>query len=111
MADSAIVKAVQDYLVAVRQAGLHARRAVLFGSHARGDANADSDIDVLVISPEFDGAYDRAWVDMLWTLRAITDNRIEPLAVGERQWQEDDASMIIEVARREGEDILWPAGV
>ena len=48
MADSAIVKAVQDYLVAVRQAGLHARRAVLFGSHARGDANADSDIDVLV---------------------------------------------------------------
>lgn len=111
MAEPAIVKAVQGYLAAVSRAGLQARRAVLFGSYARGDAHADSDIDVLVIAPEFDGAYDRAWVDMLWTLRATTDNRIEPLAVGERQWQEDDASMIIEVARREGEDILLPVGV
>jgi hypothetical protein len=108
--DSAIVKAVQDYLAAVRRTGLQARRAVLFGSHARGDAHADSDIDVLVIAPEFDGSYDRAWVDTLWTLRATTDDRIEPLPVGERQWQEDEASMIIEVARREGEDILLPAG-
>jgi hypothetical protein len=29
--------------------------------------------------------------------------------VGERQWQEDDASMIIEMARREGQSILLPA--
>ena len=111
MADSAIVKAVQDYLAALRRTGLQARGAVLFGSHARGDAHADSDIDVLVIAPEFDGVYDRAWIDMLWTLRATTDNRIEPLAVGERQWQEDDDSMSIEVARREGEEILLPVGV
>jgi len=109
--DSAIVKAVQDYLAAVHRTGLQTRRAVLFGSYARGDAHADSDIDILVIAPEFDGAYDRAWVDMLWTLRATTDDRIEPLPVGERQWLEDDASMIIEVARREGEDILLRAGI
>ncbi len=109
MADSAIVKAVQDYLAAVRQSGLQARRAILFGSYVRGEADADSDIDVLIIAPEFDGPYDRAWVDMLWTLRATTDDRIEPLPVGERQWQEDDASMIIEIARREGQSILLPA--
>lgn len=108
MADSAIVKAVQDYLVAVRQGGLQARRAILFGSYVRGDAHADSDIDVLIIAPEFDAPYDRTWVDLLWTLRATTDNRIEPLPVGERQWQEDDASMIIEIARREGQSILLP---
>lgn len=105
MAEPEIVKVVQDYLAAVRRSGLQARRAVLFGSFARGDSHVDSDIDVLIIAPEFDVAYDRAWVDMLWTLRNTTDSRIEPLPVGERQWQEDDVSMIIEVARREGEDI------
>ncbi len=106
MAEPEIVKAVQNYLAEVRRSGLQARRAVLFGSFARGDSHVDSDIDVLIIAPEFDAVYDRAWVDMLWTLRMTTDSRIEPLPVGERQWQEDDANMIIEVARREGEDIL-----
>jgi len=80
----------------------------LFGSYARGDAHADSDIDVLIIAPEFDGPYDRARVDLLWTLRIYTDTRIEPLPVGERQWQEDSVSTIIEIARREGQEILLP---
>jgi hypothetical protein len=36
---------------------------------------------------------------------ARTDTRIEPIACGERQWVEDDASAIIEIARREGQRI------
>jgi predicted nucleotidyltransferase len=108
MVDPTVVEAVQHYLTAVRQAGLRARRAVLFGSHARGDAHRDSDIDILVIAPEFDQPYDPERVDLLWTLRASTDSRIEPMPVGERQWQEDNTSMIIEIARREGQDISLP---
>jgi predicted nucleotidyltransferase len=30
----------------------HPLRIILFGSHARGDATADSDIDLLVVLPE-----------------------------------------------------------
>jgi predicted nucleotidyltransferase len=96
---------VQGYLVAVRRRGLRASRAILFGSHARGEAGPDSDIDILVIAPEFDAPYDRSQVDLLWAIRAQTDSRIEPIAVGERQWQEDDASAIVEIARREGQEI------
>jgi hypothetical protein len=62
----------------------------------------------LVIAEEFDGAYDRTLVDLLWELRAKTDSRIEPLAVGERQWREDSGSMILEIARREGQEIAPP---
>ena len=109
MVDPTIVRAVQDYLTAVRRAGLQAQRAVLFGSYARGEADSDSDIDILIVAPEFDEAYSRARVDLLWTLRTTTDSRIEPLPVGERQWQEDGRSMMIEIARREGQDILLPA--
>jgi hypothetical protein len=42
---------------------------------------------------------------MLWRLAAQTDSRIEPIPCGERQWLEDDASAIIEIARREDETI------
>jgi len=42
----------------------------------------------------------------LWRIAARTDSRIEPIPVGERQYQEDDSSAIIEIARREGQMIL-----
>jgi hypothetical protein len=44
-------------------------------------------------------------INLLWRLAARTDNRIEPIPCGERQWLEDDASAIIEIARREGETV------
>jgi hypothetical protein len=33
---------------------------------------------------------------------ARTDSRIEPVPVGQRQYEEDDSSAILEIARREG---------
>ena len=111
MAEESVVRAVLDYLAALRRSGIHANRAILFGSHARGDAGPDSDVDLLVIAPEFDGPYDPAQVDLLWELRAHTDSRIEPIAVGERRWREDVASPVIEIARREGQEIAPTASV
>ena len=108
MVDSTILKAIQNYLNTIRQADLRVSRAILFGSHARGEADQDSDIDILVIAPEFDEPYDKHRVDLLWALRAKADSRIEPIPVGERQWLEDDSSAIIEIARREGEEIFLP---
>jgi hypothetical protein len=56
----------------------------------------------LIIAPEFDEPYERQRTDLLWELRVFTDSRIEPVAVGERQWREDPGSPLIEMARREG---------
>jgi len=106
MAEAATVRAIQGYLSAIRSSGIDARRAILFGSYARGDARPDSDLDILVIAPEFDEPYDPRRIDLLWQLRAHTDSRIEPIGVGERQWREDRSSPIIEIARREGQEIL-----
>ena len=111
MVEPAIVGVIQNYLAAVRRAGIRVSRAILYGSYARGDAQPDSDVDILVIAPEFDDPYSKNRIDLLWTLRAQTDSRIEPIAVGERQWREDDASIIIEMARREGQEISLPAAI
>jgi hypothetical protein len=51
----------------------------------------------------FDGKRKRQDIDLLWRMTVTTDSRIEPIAVGERQWLEDDTSPIVEIARREGE--------
>ena len=105
MVDPSIAEVVVAYLRAVQAAGIHAHRAVVFGSHARGDAGPWSDIDVVVIAPELESPVAGGLVDKLWELRAFTDSRIEPTPCGEREWDRDDSRPILVLARREGVEI------
>ena len=103
MVEESIVKSVRSYLKAVQLRGIAVKFGVIFGSNATGEANENSDIDLIVVSPEFDNDRQREDVDTLWRVAARTDNRVEPIACGEKQWVEDDGSEIIEVARRTGQ--------
>jgi uncharacterized protein len=105
MVDQTIMKSVQDYLKAVQHEGIAVRFGVIFGSYTKGLSNNLSDIDVLVVSPVFDSPRRRKDIDLLWRLAARSDSRIEPVPCGERQWDEDSSSQIVEIARREGERI------
>ena len=105
MAHDAVADVIRRYLRNLAGAGIHASSGVLFGSFARGDASQWSDIDLVVLSPRFDGPFDLGDVETLWIIAGRTDSRIEPIPCGERQWLEDDESVIIEVARREGRRI------
>ena len=105
MVDESTVEVVRHYLRVVRRSGIQLKRGVVFGSHARGEATPDSDIDLIVIAPEFDGARDRKRTAVLWRLRAETDSRIEPIAIGERQWLEEDGDPLLCIARSEGQEI------
>lgn len=111
MVDESIVKSVQNYLQVCRAQGLEVIFGVLFGSQARGAANQWSDIDLVVVSPAFDGVVHEEDVNLLWHMTAYTDNRIEPIPCGERQWLEDSSSAIIEIARREGKQIQVPESI
>ncbi len=102
MADESIVRVVRQYLEALVRQGIPVRFGVLFGSQVRGHPDLWSDIDLLVVSPRFDDERRRDDVNLLWRVAARTDSRIEPVAVGQRQFEEDDRSAIIEIARREG---------
>ncbi|MCC7355395.1 MAG: nucleotidyltransferase domain-containing protein [Anaerolineae bacterium] len=105
MVDESVVNTVRAYLRKLQALGLTVRFGVVFGSQASGEAGPWSDIDLLVVSPRFDAMRDRQDVNTLWHTAARTDSRIEPLPCGERQWQEDDSSAIVEIARREGQRI------
>jgi uncharacterized protein len=102
MVSQAIDVVVRQYLRALAGVGIHSRRAVVFGSHAKGTADEWSDIDLVVIAPELEPPANRPLVDKLWELRATTDSRVEPIACGEQEWETDQSRPILEIARREG---------
>lgn len=103
MVDESVVKVVKQYLQTVEKQGIPIRFGVIYGSYARGTPHQWSDVDLLVVSPRYDGKRTRDDVNMLWRIAGRTDSRIEPIPVGERQYAEDDSSAIIEIARREGQ--------
>lgn len=78
---------------------------VVFGSQVKGTPSEWSDIDLVVVSAQFDQPYTRNDVQQLWRMAARVDSRIEPIAAGVKEFEEDDARAILEVARREGERV------
>lgn len=102
MVTSEVRESVCSYLREAAREGIQISRAVIFGSRVRDECREDSDIDLVVISPQLEPPVSWERVARLWELRARTDVRIEPIACGEHEWQSDDSRMIIEIARREG---------
>jgi len=105
MVNESVVNGVRKYLRALQDQGIVVKFGVIFGSQLTDKSDDWSDIDLLVVSPRFDDRRSRDDINLLWRLAAQTDNRIEPIPCGERQWFDDDASAIIEIARREGEAV------
>ena len=102
MVDPAVMSRVEDYLRNLVDQGIAVSFGVVFGSQAAGGADPRSDIDVVVVSPIFDGQSKRCDVDRLWHVAARTDSRIEPIPCGQQQWHDDTASAVIEIARSVG---------
>ena len=105
MVDESIVEAIKQYLAILPAKGIHARRAVLFGSHAKGTADEWSDIDLIVLAPEFDIDRSHRLRHELWQASGGIDAHIEPIACGEQEWETDDGQPLLEIARREGIEI------
>jgi uncharacterized protein len=53
---------------------------ILFGSHAKGTANEDSDIDVAVVVKKINTDFGD-YAPLLWKLRRQIDSRIEPVLI------------------------------
>lgn len=71
---------IQKFAEALKQQGLKVDKIILFGSQARGDAREDSDIDLLVVSPDFAKMPFHRRFEILGTAIARVREPIEPLA-------------------------------
>ncbi len=105
MVDTTVVQSIRQYLHTLKKYGIFVQYGVLFGSFARNQPHAWSDIDLAVVSEQFDDQPRREDVALLWKVAARIDSRIEPIAVGKRQFENGSDSAIVEIARREGQII------
>ena len=102
MVDPTVISGVRSYMEFLQSEGLEISFSVIFGSQVNGKADKWSDIDLIIVSPQFDDAITREDINHLWRSAASTDDRIEPVPCGERQWEEDDSRAVIEIARLHG---------
>lgn len=101
MVEAKITGSIREYLRILATLGIHSQRAVLYGSYARGQNHSNSDIDLIVIAPEFDGSKSVENVKKLWRATSV-DYRIEPIPCGEKEWETDQKRPILDIARQEG---------
>ncbi len=105
MVTEPITGIVRKYLQQLSQIGVGVAYGVVFGSQVKGITNEWSDIDLVVVSKQYDQLYTRQDVQDLWRVAAKVDSRIEPIQAGEIEFEESDSRAILEIARREGEKI------
>ncbi|MEI6876854.1 MAG: nucleotidyltransferase domain-containing protein [Spirochaetota bacterium] len=77
MATSDILEIASRYKATLERT-IHPLSLILFGSHARGSPNPDSDIDIAVVVTRIEGDY----LDLqasLWKAGREVDDRIEPV--------------------------------
>jgi uncharacterized protein len=105
MARPEVLAIVRRFVAEVESRGIPVSRVILYGSEARGTAGEWSDIDLVIVSPVFDGPDGAVHVDALWESTMATRGHVEPVPCGERRWLEDRESPIVEIARREGVEL------
>ena len=102
-------RALADFSAAVAlQQGERFRRAILFGSHARGTARAESDVDVAIILSDMpDGLIDTtlAMTGLAFDVLLETGFDIQPVPMAEDDFNHPEHHSnpwLVEAIRREG---------
>lgn len=98
MGQKATLKTVERFRKELESFNIQVERIILFGSHAAGTADADSDIDLVVISPSF--AQKSYWerIDILSEAIYKVFAPIEATAFTPEEWR-SGKSLIVDYAR------------
>lgn len=84
------IKTIIDrYLRQLAKQGIHVERVLIFGSHSTGSAREDSDIDLIVISPDWETLNQRERLELLGVaaariLEPIQANGFTPREISQR---------------------------
>jgi len=101
--EDATIEIVKRYIEELEKKEIYISKAILFGSHARGKAKPESDIDVALISDAFSGDRfeDRR---RIVPLRRKIDGRIEPIPFRPEDFE--NGGVLAEEIKRTGIIIL-----
>lgn len=95
------LKVIKKFVKALKREGIAIDHVILYGSHARGNARADSDIDVAVVSKNF--GKDPVEEGMtLFRLAGKIDPRLEPVPISVKTYKKDTWIPLIYEIRDKG---------
>ena len=104
MDKAAVLETISDFEKALRLENIRADKIILFGSYATGHARPDSDIDLVVVSDDFEGKDYWQRIDILSSAVHKVFKPIEAVAMTRRQWQNGE-SMMTRYAKN-GEEVI-----
>ncbi len=105
MAHKKTINIITKYIQFLIENGITINKALLYGSYSKGTENIESDIDIMLISEQFDNYNDRQ-IGKLWRITKTFNYRIEPYIVGLKKFNNDDVSPIIQIVKKDGIEIL-----
>jgi predicted nucleotidyltransferase len=91
-----IAAIITRYCAQLEALGIHVERAILFGSHARDEARDSSDIDVLIVSPDFEPLNTRERLERLGTAAARLWQPVEAIACTPAELARVEAATLLE---------------
>jgi len=105
MDKDAALASIKEFREALEALGVGVSRLILYGSYGKGNWREDSDIDLVVVSPDFEGKSHWERSEMLG--RAVYEvwQPIEAVAMTPEEWREGK-STIVEFAQ-EGELVYF----
>jgi predicted nucleotidyltransferase len=102
---TAVEKAILDKFKSLLAKRLRLHKLILFGSRARGDADPQSDLDVLVILKRPVAEADRDYVsDCAWEAGLQHGIVVLPVVVDRRAWEKgpEHHSLLAQAVQRDG---------
>ena len=105
MAQREVIEILKKYCLLLNISGIPVEKAFLYGSYSRNEETADSDIDIMIVSPVFD-ENDDVIKAKAWRLTEKINLRIEPYTVGSKKFLNDNVSPLLQIVKREGIEIV-----
>lgn len=93
-----LIKTIKKFERALESANIQVEKLILFGSYAQGNAREDSDIDIIVISPDFEDKTYWERVDILSDAIYKVMAPIEATAFTPEEWTSGN-SLLVDFAR------------
>lgn len=106
MAAKKLERIIKKYITELKKNGIQISKIFLFGSYAYGKPNKDSDIDLLIVSPQFDNLSKDEFDSKLWLATEAVDFIIEPIGIGEKVFSKNKFSPLLDLIRKKGIEII-----
>jgi predicted nucleotidyltransferase len=104
MATSEVIELLKKYIALLNAEGVSVYKAYLFGSYSTNTASDASDIDVMIVSDNYDETDDIA-AGIMWKLTRKINTKIEPFLIGKNRFNNDSSSPLVSIIKNQGIEI------